>query len=87
MQPWDRLDNPICAHGSPDALGQFLALGLHYLGLAFGLLDHHLHRNLFVFVFSAHLQDLQNQTRLLDNRSITSCEDPSIITTRQIAKC
>ena len=52
VQPRERLDGPIFAHGPRDPLHQFLAVGSQPLGLAFGLLVMHhihypIHRNLF----------------------------------------
>ena len=84
MQPLERLEGPIFAHGSPDPLNQFLAVGLQQLGLAFCLLeDHYIHRNLFPCFSVAHLEDVQNQTSIFDNHSTTLCEGASIMTTRQ----
>src|SRR2546423_11744085 len=38
MQPWEWLFYPIFMHSSPDALHQFLTIGLLHHGLAFSLL-------------------------------------------------
>jgi hypothetical protein len=44
VKPFQRLGGPIFAHGPRDPLNQFLAVGLHPLGLAFCLLEnHHIH--------------------------------------------
>src|SRR6266436_6184924 len=84
MQPLERLDGPIFADGSPDPYNQFLAVGLHPLGLVCCLLvDHHIHGNLFSCSSIAHLEDLQNQPIIFDNHSTTLCKGASIITTRQ----
>jgi len=84
VQPLERLDGPICAHGPRDPLHQFLAVGLHPLCLAFcRLVDHHIHRNLFSGFSIAHLQDVQNQTSIFDNYSTIQCSKVSIMTTRQ----
>src|SRR6266567_8014032 len=84
VQPWEQLGGPIFAHGPRDPLNQFLAVGLHQLGLAFcRLVDHHIHRNLFSCFSIAHLEDLQNQTTIFDNHSTTLCSRVSIINTRQ----
>jgi hypothetical protein len=48
VKPVERLGDPIFAYGSPDALHQFLAIGLHPPRLAFFLLVvHDIHSNLF----------------------------------------
>jgi hypothetical protein len=83
MQPVERLDCPIFAHGSPKPLNQFIAVGLHPLGLAFCLpVDHHIHPSLFSCFFFAHLEDLQNQTIIFGNYSTTLCSKVSIIIIR-----
>jgi hypothetical protein len=44
VKPFERLGGSIFADGPRDPLNQFLAVGLHPLCLAFGLLvDHHVH--------------------------------------------
>ena len=44
VQPLERLGGPIFAHGPRNPLHQFLAVGLHQLGLAFcRLVDHDIH--------------------------------------------
>ncbi len=84
MQPLERLDSPIFADGPRNPLNQFLAVGLHPLGLAFcRLVDHYIHRNFFPYFSVAHLEDVQNQTSIFDNHSTTLCEGASIITTRR----
>ena len=48
VQPWKRLGNPICVHGSLDSLNEFLAIGLYPLDLTFSrLLEHSIQRSLF----------------------------------------
>src|SRR6266568_2240636 len=84
VQPWERLDGPILAYGPHNPLHQFLAIGLHPLGLAFCLLMvYHIHRNLFSCFSIAYLEDAQNQTIICDNYSTIRCEGTSIITIRQ----
>jgi len=84
VQSWERLGGPILADGPPNALGQFLAIGLQQLRLAFcRLVVHHIHSNLFNGFSSVHLEDVQNQTIICANYSITRCEGASIIITRQ----
>ncbi len=75
-----RLNGPILAHDPRNPLHQFYVVGLHALGLAFGLrMAHHIHWNLFFCFSVAHVKDLQNQTIIFDNYSITLCEGASII--------
>ncbi len=72
VQPLERLGAPILAHGPPDPLHQFLAVGLQQLRLAFGLLvDHDIHSNLFSGFSIAHLEDLQNHSIICGYHSIT----------------
>jgi hypothetical protein len=79
VQPWERLGNPICVYGSPDSLNQLFAGGQRVLSPTFCLLDHHIHKNLFSGMSIAHLKDLQNQTIIFDNHSITLSENLSIL--------
>src|SRR5439155_11859971 len=82
--PLERLGGPIFVHGSRNPLHQFLAVGLHQLGLAFcRLVDHHMHRNLFSGFSIIHREDVQNQTIIFANYSTTQGFGASIITTRQ----
>src|SRR6266566_1341189 len=84
VQPLERLGGPILAHGPRNPFHQFLAVGLHPLGLAFCLLVvHDIHSNLFSCFSIAHLKDLQNQTMIFHNYSTIRCEGASIITTRE----
>src|SRR5437763_10670788 len=84
VKPWERLGDPIFAQGPGNPLHQFLAVGLHQPGLAFcRLVDHHIHRNLSSGFSIIHREDVQNQTIIFTNYSITLCEGASIITSRQ----
>jgi hypothetical protein len=84
VQPWEQLGAPILAHGPPNPLHQFLAVGLQQLRLAFGLLvDHQIHSNLFSCCSIIHLQDVQNQTIICANYSTTRSFGASILITRQ----
>jgi hypothetical protein len=80
VQPWKRLGNPICAHGSLDSLNEFLAIGLYPLDLTFSRrVEHSIHRSLFSGCSIAHLEDVQNPSIIGEDHSITPCSRMSII--------
>ena len=77
---WDAEEAFVLADGPPDPFNQFLAIGLHPLGLACCLLViYYIHRHLFSCCSIIYLEDPQNQTIICDNHSTTRYEGASII--------